>query len=666
MSAVRRLERVAFTTSRLSEFVGTKELTAQTGQNPYAWPLLILKELADNALDACEEAGVAPVIEVDVDTDRGLIIVADNGPGIPADMIERMLDYTTRTSSREAYISPTRGAQGNALKTIVAMGFALDGKHGLTVIEAQGQRHSIAFEMDAVRREPKITHEIGASFVQNGTRVTVHWPNSASSILCRAKSRFVQIAADLIWLNPHLSLSCVWDGELCVKGSAMDPGWGEGKWRPSDPTSPHWYNTDTFSRYIAAHVARDQDNGASRTVREFIGELRGLSRTATQKRVLDAVGAARASLSAFFAEGKNEKGVARLLAACRTYSKPVKPEGLGFIGEDNLRARLLHVGAIEGSIKYKRQAVLDSDGMPWAIEAAFGLQADDARRRLLIAGINCSPAIGDPFASLGPNGDSLSSILAEQWADADEPIVFVLHATTPRPPFVDRGKSAVRLESVADEIEGCILSVTKAWATQRAHEFRNQNAILHRKERLASTRQQSMSIKDAAELAMEEAYLKASGGGQYPVKARQLMYAARPAILAMTQEPFTDAYFTQTVLVDYLNSHLEQAQRWDVVWDARGTFREPHTGRTVPIGTLEVRDYLGRQPERSALWSNAPIRFERGGYPTVGPEARYNTVLFVEKEGFDPLLRAAKLRRPLRYSGDVDQGNERHSRSAAA
>jgi hypothetical protein len=36
-------------------------------------------------------------------------------------------------------------------------------------------------------------------------------------------------------------------------------------------------------------------------------------------------------------------------------------------------------------------------------------------------------------------------ILADQRAQYDEPIVFVLHFTTPRAQFVDRGKSAVRL-----------------------------------------------------------------------------------------------------------------------------------------------------------------------------------------------------------------------------
>ena len=67
-----------------------------------------------------------PDVQIDVLGDR--IVVADNGPGLPAEVIDGVLDFSVRVSSREAYVSPTRGAQGNALKTMVAMPFVLDGK----------------------------------------------------------------------------------------------------------------------------------------------------------------------------------------------------------------------------------------------------------------------------------------------------------------------------------------------------------------------------------------------------------------------------------------------------------------------------------------------------------------------------------------------------------
>ena len=43
-------EREPFTTSRLLDFCSEKELTAQTGHPRGEWPLVIFKELVDNAL----------------------------------------------------------------------------------------------------------------------------------------------------------------------------------------------------------------------------------------------------------------------------------------------------------------------------------------------------------------------------------------------------------------------------------------------------------------------------------------------------------------------------------------------------------------------------------------------------------------------------------------
>ena len=58
---------------------------------------------------------------------RGAITVIDNGPGMPPETVADILDFSSRVSSREAYVAPDRGAQGNALKTILAMPFVLDG-----------------------------------------------------------------------------------------------------------------------------------------------------------------------------------------------------------------------------------------------------------------------------------------------------------------------------------------------------------------------------------------------------------------------------------------------------------------------------------------------------------------------------------------------------------
>ena len=93
------LGRTTFRSSRLLDFCSRTELIAQTGHREDQWPLVALKELVDNALDACEDAAVTPVISVSVDQDG--IEVADNGPGIPVETLHGVLDFTARVSNRE-------------------------------------------------------------------------------------------------------------------------------------------------------------------------------------------------------------------------------------------------------------------------------------------------------------------------------------------------------------------------------------------------------------------------------------------------------------------------------------------------------------------------------------------------------------------------------------
>jgi DNA topoisomerase VI subunit B len=196
-------ERKTFTVSRLAEFVSKSELTKQIGHPVEDWPLVILKEGVDNALDESEEAGVPPVIEIAVEP--GSITIRDSGRGIPAETVEKLIDYSARTSSRAAYASPTRGAQGNALQTIIAMPFALAREDCETVaIEARGVEHRIAFATDLIRQTPKPVIERRASPVKKGTRLTVLWPDSAKLNSERGQVRFLTTRRDLHLAQPAL------------------------------------------------------------------------------------------------------------------------------------------------------------------------------------------------------------------------------------------------------------------------------------------------------------------------------------------------------------------------------------------------------------------------------------------------------------------------------
>jgi hypothetical protein len=195
-------------------------------------------------------------------------------------------------------------------------------------------------------------------------------------------------------------------------------------------------------------------------------------------------------------------------------------------------------------------------------------------------------------------------------------------------------KKVDRPRSMAADIIGVIRAGTKRWTKTVKAEERSPVSRSYRYARM--TRERGVSFKEAATKVMAEAYRKVSGHGQYPANARQIMYAARPRIQEVTGKPLNDAYFTQTLLPDYIDEH---GVTWDVIYDARGTFSEPHDGESFGLGTLEVRNYLAKlhdpKPIDAAL-SQAEVE-------TCGPAGNFGAVLFIEKEGFDPLLEAAQI-----------------------
>lgn len=429
-----KLNRATFRTSRLLDFASEKELVAQTGHPITAWPLVILKELIDNGIDACEEAGIAPVISVAID-DAG-ITVKDNGPGMPGSTVEGVLDFAVRVSSREAYVSPTRGAQGNALKTVVAMPFVVSGgDESKLEIETGRTRHRISMRVDRIRQEPVIKHSTETISARRGTLIKVGWPDLSRSIDENGQTRFLQIADDFVWLNPHLSLN-VQTPDGSFKRRATNPAWH--KWRPSDPTSPHWYDGERLGRLVAGYLG----DGRQCTIREFVAEFRGLSGTAKQKAVLEATGLSREPLSHLISSDDLDRDlIERLLAAMKSASQPVKPEILGVIGRDHFLARFEAIGGEIESFNYKCSKGVTHD-IPWVIEAAFCWCPEISNRRM-VTGVNWSPGIVNPFRELGRWGESLDTILAQQRAGAAEPVILALHMACARATYTDRGKSSV-------------------------------------------------------------------------------------------------------------------------------------------------------------------------------------------------------------------------------
>jgi len=193
-----------------------------------------------------------------------------------------------------------------------------------------------------------------------------------------------------------------------------------------------------------------------------------------------------------------------------------------------------------------------------------------------------------------------------------------------------------RPRTIADDMVDAIETATRKWTRQRKSEERQPGMRRYRFARMTSVAR--VKQKEAAWEVMEEAYMAASANGRLPAKARQVMYQARPKIIAMTDgRPLADSYFTQVLLPDYVEENC--CDDWKVVYDARGHFEEPHTNRRIGCGTLEVDNYLAAMKAPDII----KPEFSSAAVDIIGPSGGFGAVLVIEKEGFDALFKAVDL-----------------------
>ena len=187
----------------------------------------------------------------------------------------------------------------------------------------------------------------------------------------------------------------------------------------------------------------------------------------------------------------------------------------------------------------------------------------------------------------------------------------------------------------ADDIRNGLTKNLANFTKQRKAEEKHVSAGRWRTSRMMEVR--GKFLKEAADEVMEECYLKASDNGNLPATARQIFYVARPLIEEQTDKPLRYEYFSQTLLPNYI--YERSAQDWDVVYDDRGHFTEPHTKRVIGLGSLNVRGYLSKVDQLQLKVAD----FAAASVKTYGPDGSFGAMLYVEKEGFMPLFEEVEL-----------------------
>jgi hypothetical protein len=624
------LKRIVAEISRAAEYFSVRELQAQTGRPASEFAAVVLKELVDNALDAAEAAGIAPEVAVEVVEGGGVYrtTVADNGPGIAPEVVRRILDFSVRVSDKSIYRSPTRGAQGNALKTVLGIPFAL-GADLPVLVESQGVSHAIRAWADPAGNV-RVDHREKPCEPAAGARITVPVPAKSQEFSPAWWAKAFAI------FNPHASVKIrhlehnhpgdsACSIRLVEEAEFLPTVTFPAEWRKflsTDLTSPWWYTEEALARLVFAHInAIRQNRARDLTLRDFVRQFRGLSGSAKAKAVCDRLAEIK-HLTDF--ETRPEL-VPALLKAMKEHSRPTGPEVLGWCGEEHFRTRFDQLYSVR-RYWYKRIAG-EVAGVPYVVEAAL---AETERPGSLFLGVNFSPTFEDPLASTylaSPEFGSygVAGFLSRarchplphwEWERRSHAAA-AFHLVCPALDFLDRAKTRLKVPEEVAAAAGRVL-----WAVCRTvyQEEKRRERDAARAERRArqiqkALRRREWTLKDAVFEVLPEALELATGGGQYPVSARTLYYQVRPLIQEYTTKELDYNYFSQQLLTEYQEIHgaIEA-----LYYDPRGYLYEPHTGRAVALGTREVESY-------------------------DFPAWVFDKILYIEKKGLWPVLQAAKL-----------------------
>jgi Histidine kinase-, DNA gyrase B-, and HSP90-like ATPase len=586
--------RAPSTIRRDLEFFSDAELTKQLGYRRGMWPMVILAELIDNALDHLEEVGRLPDIEVTITEDS--LAVKDNGNGIPEEVIDGLLDFATRTSSRIGYKTPTRGAQGNAGKCLVAVPFVWGGG-GYVEIASLGVNHVIRTYVDDVDRCPVVDRQKvqidqnqeshSASLI--GTEVTVHLPKNGLSFEAVRLMLINYFAA-----NPHASFTLTTPSE-----SASFPRTTQkiNKWTAAKPDPVDWYSQSEFRERILSVVAVDRANGKYRSVANFVREFAGFARSDARSELLQTIGLHRSTVSDLVDKSTSEKLHRQMLSM----TPRTLPKMLGRLGRQHVQDCL---SLFDGSgCRYKCIEGFTKANIPFVLEVGFADAINAVSERVVLTSVNGSADVGNPSIQAIP------SLIEENRLHDYFSAVVIVSLRLPAASYTNRGKT----ELVVDQNVMSALRDALAHALKDHLRWYKANERDERRAELLKTKKTRTgdSMKSAIWDLLPESIDALSMNGEVRFDARSHYYWMRE---------HTQAIVPGRILIQgYLDKVIDQWEQENGVIemrerDARGFLYQPHTGQTVPLGTREVAEFQM-------------------------PENLFHNLLYIEKKGLLSILK---------------------------
>ena len=437
-------------------------LRRATGRPPHEWDLYIVKELIDNALDADEglwrkDHEQFPLVDVRLEytrvlerKSRQLYVQVRNRARFPIELINDVF-ATQWYTSRKAFVKGmTRGALGNALKTLLGIPYALrhrvagDWRPDLKPMSilCQGTEYLPRYVVDATAQTMRFECDEKPGKKAAGTVISIGL-DAFEQERPRTLAQVQHLAEQYHLCNPHAQFHWtveIEDGEW-TETYMPNEGWKE-KFQEIAPVQ--WYLPAAFQDLLGALYRKQFGDDESRALplatvcRCFAGSEEHSTGSSPSQPSL-------AHLSTTLGQDSLKKAdiegpaTTKLYHALCQHSPRFESIQLGLIGANHIRSVLTQALPIDGEILYETATDAGDDpSMPFVIEAATTYLKEDAKRQIWTA-INFAPTYGDPFwrvwlsAPVQPDLAvlGLRGLLQAYGLSEDTPMALFLHLTCP-------------------------------------------------------------------------------------------------------------------------------------------------------------------------------------------------------------------------------------------
>lgn len=458
--------------SQVFEYVRLDGLQKLTSVSAHDWDLYILKELVDNALDADEAAGLSPSIHVVMSYGGlGLSIQVRNSSAFPLHAVPELFNFTRRSSVKDLYRLPTRGSQGNALKTLLGIPYALQYRFfedyepevkPLT-ISTRDEAATLWLDIDELNETLSLRFEKEAATpLTLGTSVTVNLFQFIQQ-KPRTSADLDRVARAYALWNPHASFKFefVIREALYTFESTGDMTLQRKK-EVQSPAPIGWYTFDRFKELQIAYLKYTARQELPDPSLDEMAGLFGMSAYPT-----GAWPGGATPLGAFLRSGDGSQINKhwRILYDTLQAAPNAVTRQLDKLGEAAMRR--LCGGEEDSFFAYRCHESL-SGHQPYILEAAFSGRSQG--ERLILTGINQSPAYYDPFLitrfQLQEDQEpvrGLDQLLDRLEIGATPSVTLAVHLTSPAIEYSNYGKSTVHAEAYREALVALITEIVAGY-----------------------------------------------------------------------------------------------------------------------------------------------------------------------------------------------------------